>query len=205
MSDVLLNVSNIVHRSQVNGPGLRSVVWVQGCTLACPGCFNLHTHPHKPVKLVDPQELGRELIALPDTEGLTISGGEPFQQADACAVLAATMQGAGRSVMVFSGYPYGYLSSATDRDVVTFLRSIDILVAGPYVEHLKTDGRSWLASANQELIFLTDRYKISSHGEAPEEAIVEIKGDGHAMQLTGFPDKADLQWLQNFSRRCEQR
>ena len=197
MSHLLLNFAAVRNRSQVNGPGIRSVIWVQGCTLNCPGCFNPHTHWHEARNLVDPDELAGLLLAVRGTEGLTISGGEPFQQAEACAVLARTVQQAGRSVMVFSGYPYPDLLAAANPAIAAFLRCIDILVAGPYIERLKTDGRGWRASANQEVLFLSDRYMAASPNQSPDETIVEVKVDGHAMRMTGFPDSVDLRWLRN--------
>ena len=87
MDKLFLNVADIQLRSRVNGPGLRSVIWVQGCTRGCPGCFNPHTHPHDPRHLLDPEALAQRLMRVPDTDGITLSGGEPFEQAAACAVL----------------------------------------------------------------------------------------------------------------------
>ena len=97
MSEMLLNIADIRHRSEVNGPGLRSVVWVQGCSRRCLGCINPHTHAHEPVKLLDPQYLARKLVDITDTVGITLSGGEPFEQARGCAILAETVKAAGKS------------------------------------------------------------------------------------------------------------
>ena len=122
MGDVLLNVADVLNRSRSNGPGLRSVVWVQGCTINCPGCFNPHTHSHEPVKLLDPEELGRKLLEISSAEGLTVYGGEPFEQAEACAILLDTYRATGRSAMVYSGYPYETLSASTLPAVQHMLR-----------------------------------------------------------------------------------
>ena len=77
-----------MRRTQANGPGLRAAVWVQGCTLGCPGCFNAQTHAHQARTLVDPTQLAGDLLRDPAIEGLSILGGEPFQQAAASALLA---------------------------------------------------------------------------------------------------------------------
>ncbi len=201
MSHLLLNFAAVRDRSRVNGPGLRSVVWVQGCTLNCPGCFNPHTHPHEARNLVNPEALAGLILAVRGTEGVTISGGEPFQQAEACAAFARAIQRSGRSVMVFTGYRYSDLVAATNPAVAAFLRYIDILVAGPYVEHLKTDGRGWRASANQEVLYLSDRYKPAATSESSGEPVVEISIDGRSMKLTGFPDSVDVHWLRDLRRR----
>lgn len=191
MSQILLNVADIRHRSRANGPGVRSVVWVQGCTLGCPGCFNPHTHAHRPVKLLDPEKLGAKLALLPGINGLTISGGEPFQQADACARLASTVQATGLSVMVFSGYPLTFLRQSADRAIRWFLSSIDLLVAGSYIESRKTN-TLWRSSSNQTLHYLTDRLRDSNskaEGEVPE---VEVASDGIMSSCTGFAAAEDM-------------
>lgn len=191
MSQILLNVADIHHRSKANGPGVRSVVWVQGCTLGCPKCFNPHTHAQQPVKLLDPEELGAQLAQLPGTDGLTISGGEPFQQADACARLASTVQVTGLSVMVFSGYPFTFLSHSADAAVRRFLSSIDLLVAGPYIENRKSS-RLWRGSSNQTLHYLTDRLRNSDSTTNDEAPQVEVASDGVMSSCTGFAAAEDM-------------
>ena len=195
MSGVLLNVSHIRHRSGVNGPGTRCVVWVQGCTLNCPGCFNKHTHLHKPIRLLDPERLGKAMLRIDDIEGLSISGGEPFEQARACAILARTFQGAGRSVLVFSGYPYTCLKDCPNRSIQEFLSNIDLLIAGPYIERLKIDGNRWRASANQRVLALTDRYAEIVNKSLSDEPVIEVTSDGEGFCFTGFPGQNDLRWL----------
>jgi anaerobic ribonucleoside-triphosphate reductase activating protein len=196
MSEILLNVADIRHRSQVNGPGTRSVVWVQGCRRNCPGCINPHTHEHKPVKLLDPEQLGRQLATIEDTIGITISGGEPFEQATACAILAETVKAAGKTVMVFTGFMFKELTQSPEAAVQRFLRAIDLVIAGPYVQELKCESRFWRASSNQTVHFLTD-----SHGANPDEdsPVVEVTTDGAHLLFTGFPAQEDLTWFDQLS------
>ena len=197
MTDILLNVAAICPRSKVNGPGRRSVVWVQGCSKRCPGCFNPQTHTHRIVRLVDPDQLGRDLLTLPDTDGLTFSGGEPFEQAAAAAVLAGWFHRAGRSVMVFTGHTLEDLRRSEVPAVHEFLSQIDLLVAGPFVRELKTDGRGWLASSNQQLHYLTDRLKGPV---AVDDPVIEMVCDGESLAFTGFPDEADLRQIQGWTK-----
>lgn len=199
MAKVLLNVADIRHRSRVNGPGVRSVVWVQGCTIGCPGCFNPHTQAHQPVRLLDPEKLGRELSALDDVDGLTISGGEPFEQAEACAILASTVHQQGRSVMAFSGYQFEYLRSSSVAGVQRLLATIDLLVAGPYIERLQADGTLWRGSTNQTVHVLSDRLKHAVDHQSDDMSVVEIATDGRAVSATGFPDKEDWLWLERMA------
>ena len=190
----LLNIANIKHRSRVNGPGLRSVVWVQGCTLKCPGCFNPHTHAHQAVKLFDPVELGQALLEIADTDGLTISGGEPFQQAAACAVLAQTLRQAGRSVMVFTGYPYNRIKNSADTQIKAFLNHIDLLIAGPFMQKLRCR-EPLRASRNQQVIFRTNRLLQAVRDMQSHAPLAEMSADGNSLSFTGFPDPKDLKWL----------
>ncbi|MHB9071261.1 MAG: 4Fe-4S single cluster domain-containing protein [Sedimentisphaerales bacterium] len=187
MSNILLNTADIRHRSEVNGPGLRSVVWVQGCQRKCPGCINPHTHEHKIVKLLDPKELAQ----IKNTIGITISGGEPFEQAAGCAILAETVKKYGKSVMVFSGFPYEQLKDSTVPEVKSFLYSIDILVAGPYIQELKCESRLWRASSNQTVHFLNS-YIRPENIDNEDDPVIEISTDGQIMSYTGFPELEDL-------------
>ena len=67
--------------SRANGPGVRAAIWVQGCSLGCPGCFNPDTHPFAGGELLAVDDLFRRILALGDAiEGITVSGGEPLQQ-----------------------------------------------------------------------------------------------------------------------------
>ena len=204
MNEILLNVADVRHESEVNGPGLRSVVWVQGCRRKCSGCVNPHTHPHKPVKLLNPKELGRQLAQIKGTIGITISGGEPFEQALACALLAEEVKAAGKSVMVFTGCPFEQLRESGDPVVQRFLTSIDLIVAGPYIQELKCPSRLWRASSNQTVHYLTNDGQIQAHAHSPESPTMEVRTNGNRISFAGFPDQEDLTWFDTISQKLEQ-
>lgn len=132
------------------GPGTRAVLWVQGCTLACPGCVVPESWPARgtatPVaQLVD------WLAALP-VEGVTLTGGEPMQQAPALArLLDETRERRDLGVVLYTGYRYEDLRSHP------LLERVDLLIDGPYRRDLHADLR-WRGSSNQRLVHLTDRY-----------------------------------------------
>ncbi len=197
MSEILLNVADVRHRSEVNGPGVRSVVWVQGCRRQCLGCINPHTHEHKPVKLLDARQLGRQLAKVRDTLGITLSGGEPFEQAKACAILAETVKQAGKTVMVFTGFPFEEINSSDEPAVQRFLRAIDLIVAGPYVQELKCNSKMWRASSNQTVHFLSGG--DIAEDELSNSPVIEVKADGGTLSYTGFPDLEDLTWFDQLS------
>jgi anaerobic ribonucleoside-triphosphate reductase activating protein len=191
MNDIVLNVADICNKSEVNGPGIRSVIWVQGCRRKCPGCINPHTHEHKAVKLLDPEELGKKLAQIKGTIGITISGGEPFEQAEGCAILAETIKQYGKSVMVFSGFPFEQLKDSELSEVKRFLCNIDLLVAGPYIRELGCESRLWRASSNQTVHFLNPDLKPDDTGYE-NDPVIEISTDGQTMSYTGFPELEDL-------------
>lgn len=204
MNEILLNVADICHKSEVNGPGIRSIVWVQGCRRKCPGCINPHTQPHKPVKLLDPEKLGQQLAKIKGTIGITITGGEPFEQAEACAVLAETVKNAGKSVMVFTGFPFEQIQESSNASVQRLFRGIDLLVAGPYIQELKCESKLWLASSNQTIHFLTDNAKSEAKANYPESPAIEVRTNGNKISFTGFPDQEDLTWFDTLGKKPEQ-
>jgi len=192
-TEVLLNVANICHLSKVNGPGIRSVVWVQGCRRNCPGCINPQTHPHKAVKLLDPVELGKRLCQIEQTNGITLSGGEPFEQATACGILAETVKNQGKTVMVFTGFPFEQLITSQNTDIRYFLDYIDLIVAGPYIQEFACESRLWQASNNQTVHFLTP--EMSPFLPWQDKELFEINTSGDQLMFTGFPDEHDIEWM----------
>ncbi len=194
-SELRLNVAAVVHGSRVNGPGLRAVVWVQGCTVGCAGCFNPETHAHKAQRLVDPVELARSLVELPGLDGITLSGGEPFEQAAACSQFAETVRSSGQNLMVFSGYPYKLLASSPVAEVQRLLRTIDLLVAGPYIAARAISPSSWRSSSNQELQVLTERGALALSQHRDDGPCIEVTTDGRGLLWSGFPEEGDIAWL----------
>jgi anaerobic ribonucleoside-triphosphate reductase activating protein len=173
-------------------------VWVQGCRRRCPGCINPHTHAHEPAKLLDPEQLGRQLAEINDTVGITLSGGEPFEQAEACALLAETVKMAGKTVMVFTGFPFDEIQASNEPAVQRLLRAIDLIVAGPYVQELKCESKMWRATSNQTVHFLSGGGVTEE--ELADTPMIEVTADGGALSYTGFPDPEDLTWFDRLSQ-----
>ncbi|RKH14118.1 radical SAM protein [Corallococcus sp. CA053C] len=192
---MLLNVTRLMRRSRVNGPGWRAAVWVQGCTLRCAGCFNPDTHAHERRHLVEPLALA-DSLDVEAVEGLSILGGEPFEQAEACSRLAGRARERGLSVVTYSGYTWAFLRRSSLPAVQALLASTDLLIAGPFVQRLANDGRGWHGSTNQEFVFLTDRYGQDIFQQAQEVPVVEASLDGGVLRWTGIPDPGDRAWLE---------
>jgi anaerobic ribonucleoside-triphosphate reductase activating protein len=171
-----LKIHQLLNASRTNGPGLRAVVWTQGCSLGCPGCFNPETHDFKPGERVSIDVLASTLLDLaPGIEGITISGGEPFQQAPALAeLLHIVRRSSPLSVIVFSGYTLPELNKIPAASRV--LASIDLLIAGRYVQASRL-AAGLVGSVNKTLHFLTPRYTSSDLESVPEAEVI-INPDG---------------------------
>lgn len=176
-----LNLARTLPRSAVNGPGERFVVWAQGCSLRCVGCWNPDTWASAPREVVSPEALAARILATPGIEGVTLTGGEPFDQADPFSVVAALVRAGGLSVMAFTGYELDELTTPAQRRLVD---RCDVVVAGRYRRELRDVALVWRGSSNQRVHFLTERYDAGA-AESPAFE-VHIAPDG-GLTLTGFP------------------
>lgn len=147
-----LRLHAFVPRSRANGPGLRAVVWVQGCTLGCPGCFNPDTHnPHRGASIAV-ADLAAHIAALaqaaPPIDGVSISGGEPLQQAPAVLALCEAVQALDLSVILWTGFAWEEVQRMPCAD--RLMACVDLLIAGRYdaAQHL---GDQLRGSANKTL------------------------------------------------------
>ena len=177
-----LNLARTLARSAANGPGERFVVWVQGCPLACPGCWNPDTWSFADRDLRELPDLMDEILTTAGIEGVSFTGGEPFAQARALAKLGRTVHSAGLSVFVFTGYDLAELEWEAARDL---LAETDVLVSGRYLQGKATLSLPWRGSANQQVHFLTERYGPAAMAEAAAVEVL-VAADG-TLTLTGFP------------------
>ena len=147
-----MRIANTVSDSIVDGPGLRFTVFTQGCPHRCPGCHNPDTHDPAGGHEVTVEELAEKLLSNPLTDGLTLSGGEPFCQAAECARLAAIAREKGLNVWVYTGYTYERLIAGEVPGAMELLAQTDVLVDGPFVEARKSYAALFRGSTNQRLI-----------------------------------------------------
>lgn len=198
---VAVAVSGFAADSRVNGPGRRVVVWVQGCTLACPGCFNPGTHAAGSV-MTPTSDLVRRILDArgPASDGLTLSGGEPFQQAAALAAVCAAVSHAWptASLMAFTGYTYEALRGPTaPAGAAALLARLDLLVDGPY-EVRAPDTRAWRGSTNQRL-WVLGRRPLGASPDRARSAEIQVEPDGRVL-LSGFPDAALRRAIEQLAR-----
>lgn len=185
--------------SQANGPGLRGVVYFQGCSLNCASCWNTATHPFDGPELAVAELMNGVLEAhrREPLEGITFSGGEPMQQAGALVEVMTEIRKAAPmlSFGMFTGYAEGELAAGTyftreaaamqqKRELWRRIRGLlDFAVMGRYNQALPSR-QPLRTSRNQKLVLFTGRYRESDFG--PQLIEISIDSGGKAM-LTGFP------------------
>jgi anaerobic ribonucleoside-triphosphate reductase activating protein len=184
----IARVARVVPRTEVEGPGVRTAVWVQGCSIRCAGCFNPHLWEPEGATAV-PVDALLATVLEQDVEGITLLGGEPFDQAAALGVLARRVQEHGRSVMTFTGYTLAQLRSR--ENVALLLAHTDLLVDGPYRRDTPDTSRPWVGSTNQRFHFLSDRYRaLEADLQAiPDRLEVSIGSDGRVSVIGWAPGR----------------
>lgn len=176
------------------GPGVRVGVWTQGCSIGCPGCMSRHTWSADGGLELEVDAVVASVAALLDdhhASGVTISGGEPFEQPDALVALvdglAAVCPDA--DVLVYSGFAAPTLR----RRHPHLLERVDAVVAGPFVASLPS-GDPMTGSSNQSLVAVSERW-VARYSSVPGERRLRIGVDSGGLRLTGVPRRGDLDRL----------
>jgi anaerobic ribonucleoside-triphosphate reductase activating protein len=195
-----LRWSRFLAATRAEGPGLRSALWAQGCSIRCPGCFNPHLWAESGARLDATSELADRFAAetvAAGAEGITLLGGEPFDQAEALAAVAEAARARGLTVMTFSGYTLDALRGwAGERpDIARLLEATDLLVDGPYLRDRPDARRPWLGSTNQGLTALSPAYADEISAIEADGGLdrVEIRIDpAGEVSVNGWADDAAL-------------
>lgn len=151
-----LKIAGVIDESIVDGPGIRYVVFVQGCPHRCEGCHNPQTHDFEGGTEADIEKILAEIDADPMISGVTFSGGEPFCQAQQLCELADQVKLRKKNLMIYSGYTYEQLveMSKEDAGVKHLLETADRLIDGPFVLAERDLELSFRGSRNQRYIDL---------------------------------------------------
>lgn len=187
-----LNIMGYVDESEVNGPGCRAVVWVQGCLRECPGCFNPSSWSFETNQLIAVEELAAKILSNNKNQGVTFSGGEPFWQASALAKLAQQVKQAGLNVMSFTGFTLAELRSPdAPPGAQELLAQLDILIDGPYVESLAINSPNSPVSSRNQKIHIFNPEFIDKITWASDQIEIHILKDGTRI-ITGFRGQMGL-------------
>ena len=183
-SEYIRLAADLTIDSIVDGPGLRAVLWTQGCGHHCPGCQNPGTWDFNGGGLV-PIDMVKEAIdELEYQDGITFSGGDPMFQPESCNILAEYAKNKGLNIWVYTGFTYEELLKMAEKKPVymDFLKKIDVLVDGRFVESKKDLNLLFRGSSNQRLI---DVPKTLKNGEIV--LFDEKKYLGEEEQVSGIP------------------
>lgn len=146
-----IQLAGLVNDSIVDGPGFRLAVFAQGCPHHCPGCHNPQTHGFHGGREADTWEIIEKLKNNPLLDGVTLTGGEPFCQPEACLEIAQAAHGAGLNVWSYSGYTFEELMDGTEAQRA-LLAALDVLVDGRFMLEKRTLECRFRGSSNQRLI-----------------------------------------------------
>lgn len=191
-ADKMIRIGWCVDHTDCLGPYTRFALWLQGCLRGCEGCISPDMQATDGGRETDIEYLA-ELVVNSHTEGITISGGEPFYQADKVLLLLENIKSVKSDfgVIMYSGYTYDQLIGSGEKDIVTLLgQYVDLLIDGEYIRELDDD-LGIRGSSNQRLVFLTDRYRFAEKqldsGRARQN---DFFLRGNRIQMVGVPSQA---------------
>lgn len=165
MKNYKIQLAGIEEESIVDGPGIRLVIFTQGCHHNCRGCHNPKTHPYTGGTWYNINNIVTMYEINPLLDGITFSGGEPFFYASILFGLAHIIHAKGGDVVTYTGYTYEELLNGVahgNKDWLALLNATDILIDGPYVENLRDLELQYRGSSNQRILTKADREKIDA-------------------------------------------
>jgi anaerobic ribonucleoside-triphosphate reductase activating protein len=162
-----LRLAGITRESVVDGPGIRVVIYAQGCPHGCRGCQNPETHDAERGKLFDLERVAEMVLEARIAQGVTFSGGEPFAQAQAFAELGRILIQHGLDIVTYTGYLWEELASSSLPAWHDLLSVTTLLIDGPFSENERDPGLAFRGSRNQRIInvrqsFLSNEPRVVS-------------------------------------------
>lgn len=196
-----MQIARFEPRTTVEGPGERSVVWFQGCSIDCRGCCNPEMHDFDSGITVPPAELA-ELIVEAGSEGLTLLGGEPLDQVNELIELLEELKKSYRhGIIMFSGYTYEKIMADDLKARAAGL--CDLLIAGPFMSEFASSGRRWIGSDNQTIHFMSSLYAEELKEWPPGKKEIEIIIRDGVILINGTPLADDHDLVRMFAAKLE--
>ena len=158
-----LKVHKIVWETRVEGPGVRTCVWTQGCKIKCPGCFNTQAQDINGGEEWDVHELAEKIAENITTRGVTIAGGEPSLQAEAVWALLRHLRELcpEKNTLLYTGLTVTEINNSKKRrktaPIYGMVESADVTISGPFIKAKSPDPRRWIGSTNQLPLFRCDK------------------------------------------------
>ena len=183
-----LRVGNISEHSTIYGPGVRFVIWTQGCTLACKGCWNKQFWAKSGTKM-QVNSLIAQIASTEGIEGITLLGGEPLQQAEPVLKIIQAVQKLGLSVFLYTGYDVEEFNETMQ----ACFDNSDIAITGRYIQEKRDINLRWRGSTNQIVHYPSELYtnlKIEERNEV--EFVINEEG---GVSMFGYPDEEMSLWI----------
>ncbi len=186
-----MNIAHIHPSSRIYGPGLRFVIWVQGCSIRCKDCWNKEMWDFE-IKFKITVDHLIDLIISSEIHGVTLLGGEPLDQYGETFELCRRIKKTGLSIILYTGYTMAQIQTL---HFIPILHEIDVLIAGPYISEKRDISTCLIGSTNQGIYMLTDRYSLK---ELETKLQCEIVIDEFGKIITyGYPDQEVIKHIDN--------
>ncbi|UGV41777.1 radical SAM protein [Methanococcoides orientis] len=179
------NVAHIEYGSQIYGPGNRLVVWFQGCSLACSGCWNKSMWSFESCKLIERKHLFDSIQDHSEFDGVTFLGGEPLDQIQNLSWLITELNRNDISIMLYTGYEVEEIRGDTSKSDICEM--VDILVTGRYREEERDIFLRWRGSQNQKLIIKNNKSPNLDFADGTNQVEIVIDEYG-STSIFGYPD-----------------
>ena len=169
-----VNVYKILRQTKVEGPKTRYCIWFQGCSRRCKGCWAKATWDSNSGTKYEIDDIIDDISKTPNIDGVTILGGEPFEQSEALEYLCKKIQQMNLSVVCFTGNKIDNLKEKYN----SILENIDLLIDGEFIEEEKDYSRPWVGSKNQNYHFLSNKFNKKILDEYKNKIEVNIQKNG---------------------------
>ncbi|MET3120720.1 anaerobic ribonucleoside-triphosphate reductase activating protein [Oxalobacteraceae bacterium GrIS 2.11] len=197
-----ININKAHYPVTVLGPGKRIGIWLQGCSIGCKGCVSQDTWDSQLNRRMSVAQLlawCKKVSAKQALDGITLSGGEPFDQPEALSALLDGLHqwrrqsGSDWDILCYSGYPYSTLKNQH----TAILNRLDVLIPEPFIDQRPTS-RKWRGSENQTLELLTERgqKKYGSNQDESVDKQIQVMVDGKKVWYIGIPQRGDMARLE---------
>lgn len=199
-----IDISHYVTETKVLGPFVRSALWVHGCCFNCDGCIAADMNRAEP-KYVTAEYLAEIFAGVEGTEGITISGGEPFLQAEGLAEMITAIRRVrgDYGVIIYTGFTIEALREKKDSAVDRLAELADIIIDGNYVRELD-DGKPFRGSSNQRILLISDRYKeVADTYYSADKRNIEINVTGKNIYMVGVPSEYGIRTWKELKRKAE--
>lgn len=179
-----INIAHIEPESYIYAPGKQFVIWVQGCSIHCKGCWNKEMWSFNKKQLLDTDEIIIQILEINNLKGVCFLGGEPFDQTKELLFFVNKLKKYKLGITIYTGYEQNELKEKYQKKI---LKNTDLLISGRYIEALRNTNLQWIGSENQKIIYLTDFYKKQQNNNA-NYCEINISENG-AITMLGFPDE----------------